>query len=141
MWAEKDSPLHWTPKHAHTHTRGREGGGDRSRHTGTMLSWYPVLGIVQSVLHLNPWRKYSFKIHLNFSGNQLFWYTNCIGKCILLCREYVIILFKAIFIYTQKQQYTSVGVHSMFCSKCTRDLNVDRIGQLLTYESQARTHA
>ena len=29
----------------------------------------------------------------------------------------------------------------MFCSKCTCDFNVDRIGPLLTYDSHARTHA
>ena len=118
-------------------------GGKAGKQAGTMLSWYPVLAIVQSVLQFNPWQKCSFKIHLNFSGKQLFWYTNCIDKCIFLCREYVVILFKAIFskhLHTH-QQYTSVGVHSMFCSKCTCDFNVDRIGPLLTYDSQARTHA
>ena len=41
---------------------GREGGrevegGKADRQTGTLLSWYPVLGIVQSVLHFNPWQK------------------------------------------------------------------------------------
>ena len=70
---------------------GREGGGDgrrqveggkAGRQIGTLLSWYPVLGIVQSVLHFNPWQKYSFKIHLNFTGKQLFWYPNCIDTCI-----------------------------------------------------------
>ena len=38
MWAEKDSPLHWTPTHARTHarthTRMREGGGKAGRQGG-----------------------------------------------------------------------------------------------------------
>ena len=55
MWAEKDSPL-TLDSQARTHAYMREGGGDGSRQvegekagkqTGTMLSWYPVFGIVQ----------------------------------------------------------------------------------------------
>ena len=100
-----------------THACMREGGGDGSRQTGTMLSWYPVLGIVQSVLHLNPWQKYSFKIHLNFSGKQLFWYPNCIDVCIFLCLECVIILFKAIF---SKHLHTKTNsTHQLVCIKCS----------------------
>ena len=108
-----------------------------------MLSWYPVLGIVQSVLQFNPWQKCSFKIHLNFSGKQLFWYPNCIDTCIFVCREYVIILFKAIFSkhLRTKTNSTPVGVHSVFCSKCTCEFNVEKIGPLLTYDSHAHTHA
>ena len=65
MWAEKDSPLHWTSTHARTHACMRKGGGDGSRQVeggksgrqaGKVLSWYPVLGIVQSVYTSNPGR-------------------------------------------------------------------------------------
>ena len=61
------------------------------------------LGLL-SVLHFNPWQKCSFKIHLNVSGKQLFWYPNCNDTCIFLCREYVIILFKAICFYLSNAQ-------------------------------------
>ena len=52
----------------------------------------------------------------------------------------VYIHFLKTFIH-KNQQHTSVGVRSVFCSKCTCDFNVDRIGPLLTYDSYAHTHA
>ena len=131
-----------------THEEGRLGWKQTwkwkaGRQAGKLLSLYPVLGIVQSAVHFNPWQKCSFQIHLNFSGKQLFWYHNCIDTCILLCREYVMILFKAIF---SKHLHTKINsthqlVRSVFCSKCTCDVNVDRIGPLLTYDSYTHTRA
>ena len=125
MWEKKDSPYTGLQS---THTRMHEGwrwdgsrqeeGGKAGRLAGTMLSCYPVLGIVQSVLQFNPWQKCSFKIHLNFSGKQLFWYPNCIDTCIFLCRDYVIILFKAMF---SKHLYTKTNsTHQFVCILCSK---------------------
>ena len=121
----KGQPLTFD-SHARTHACVREGGGDGSRQVkggkagrqaGKVLSWYPVLGIVQSALHFNPWQKCSFKIHLNISGKKLFWYLNCIDTCILLCREYVIILFKVIF---SKDLHTKTNsAHQLVCIQCS----------------------
>ena len=83
-----------------------------------------------------PWQKYSFKIHLNFSGKQLFWYQ-------LLYRHMYIFMSRRSFCLKQFSQniYTHVCEHSVFCSKCTCDFNVDRIGPLFTLiHTHTRTH-
>ena len=65
----------------------REGGGDGSRQVeggkagrqaGKMLSWYPVLGIVQSALYFNPCRNVRSKpistsLGSNYSGILIVW--------------------------------------------------------------------
>ena len=72
-WVEKDSPLHWTPKHAHTHAR-REGGRRGWKQTDRNNA-FVVSSPCSKCFTFQPMgmQKYSFKIHLNFSGKQLFW--------------------------------------------------------------------
>ena len=98
---------------ARTHAWMREGGreagmesdrwkaGRQANRQEQCFRGIQSLGLL-SVLHFNPWKKCSFKIQLNFSGKELFWYPNYNDTCIFLCREYVIILFKAIFLLVIK---------------------------------------
>ena len=35
------------------------------------IAWYPILGTVQSTLHITHWQTCSFQHHLDFSGKHL----------------------------------------------------------------------
>ena len=111
MWAEKNSPLHWTPTHARTHARthahtheggrresrqtGREAGRQADREGGRQKRY--VRGIQSLGL---------FKVYTSPPGRTV--HSKSISTSLLLYRGYVIILFKAIF---STQLHTKKIVH------------------------------
>ena len=123
MWAEKDCPLYWSHKHARMHEGGREGGRRGWKQTGGRREGRQTDRNIAFVVS-SPWdcsKCFTFQpmaeIHRNLSGKQLFWYPNCIDTCIFLCREYVIILFKAI--YSKHLHIKTNSTHQFVCIQCS----------------------